>query len=331
MVRKIKALLNGWKASGKQLKPKRMMVEGNLGTLLSCTKHEEIWKEVEYLAHKNWDSLESLENYTEFPNLKTLSIHAEYETLECSLLQPESTFVFPHLERFELHCPNSDSDDRWASEWTNRPRPQGLYRFKFPKLRHLVLDVRDDDSVEWIREELGEWLLQIKMLDVNAHLVDGASVITILHYPELFSKNLKYLSLDHVSTEEVGEFDFFSSTKPGFDLDILFLRVQHLLVSDSDDLAINYIYSNVELFDRLGKIARQKDEVFKAARVVFYADWSKESLEESFAAWKEQSEREGWARKMGGRMLTVPNFAEVEFPLRPSWEDRFEAFASQDG
>lgn len=66
MVGRAGKFLASWRSRGKQYKPKKLRIEGNLGMLLGVTKDEGIWQELEYLEHVNEDSVESLNVYSEF-------------------------------------------------------------------------------------------------------------------------------------------------------------------------------------------------------------------------------------------------------------------------
>ncbi|GAA5915315.1 uncharacterized protein JCM6883_002397 [Sporobolomyces salmoneus] len=262
MLDRAEQLLESRKTTGRKFKPKTLRVRGDLGILLDVTKGEEIWSRVENLEHVNQDSVESLDIYSHFPSLKTLCLHARYDD---TTSPTDSTISLPHLERFELHYPEAAEDFEGDPEDgpEDRVRPVGLQRFDLPTLKHLLLDVRYEDSLEWIQANLGKFLKQIEILDIRANLDLEVSTVTILNHPELFSDKLKHLAIWYRARDQEGDMNFFSWEKKGFDLQTFLLKVEP---PDYDDTADDYVDQVFETVDRLGKIARGEFEGIRAKR-----------------------------------------------------------------
>ncbi|GAA5915312.1 uncharacterized protein JCM6883_002395 [Sporobolomyces salmoneus] len=317
---KAKQLLEGWKMTERKFRTKTLRLEGNLGILLGVRKDEEIWSKVEVLDHVNEESIEFLDIYSRFSSLKVLSIHARFQH---SNPLTEAKISLPNLERFELHYPETYKD--FAHDWKypppNRARPTGLQRFDLPSLKHLSLDVRDEDSVEWIRENLGEWLLRIEILDIRASLWGDAFIVTILNHPELFGDKLKHLSVWYKARNCPGDMEFFSWETKGFDLETFHLNVESSLYNDGID---DYIDELFKLLDRLGEIARGEFDGFKAKRVIYEGQgWDDHMLlawiEERDALLYEFEERES---ELDRDRLEWPDRYGIE-GVSGRWEDRF--------
>ncbi|GAA5915319.1 uncharacterized protein JCM6883_002399 [Sporobolomyces salmoneus] len=314
MVGRAGKFLASWRSRGKQYKPKKLRIEGNLGMLLGVTKDEGIWQELEYLEHVNEDSVESLNVYSEFSSLKILSLHARYH---CSHALIDRTISLPNLERFELHYPESYENFIYHDGPTNRARPTGLQRFDIPKLKHLTLGVRDEDSVKWIMKNLGSWLRRIEILDIRANLAYDAYEVTILNHPKLFSAKLKHLSIWFKAADRPDNMEFFSWETKGFELETLLLNVEPAPYNGEMQ---DYIDELFKVVNRLGEIGRGEFEGIKAKRVIYEGDgWRDYALED----WMDYRVESIEQYDHGRERLEWPDRDGIE-PVEGQWEDRFE-------